>query len=150
MHQLLWVSNMMLIAGLCLVTSLFSRRIDSLFFSVLLFGYLILFPAILMVWLALPHRIMLQARDEHLQMMVNEYNKTLQEREDALREPTSAIAEGTERLVTLQKRYNQVKESFPTWPVEISLTSKLGVTLFLPLLTSFIPAIINLITKLVK
>jgi hypothetical protein len=150
LRQLLWISNATLIAGLCLILSLSSRGHDHVFFIVLLFGYLILFPAILMAWLALPHREMVRARNVHLQTIVGEYNKTLQETGGSITGPTAAIAEGTERLVTLQKRHEQVKGSFPTWPVEISFASRLGLTLFLPLLTSFVPAVINLLTKIVK
>jgi hypothetical protein len=61
-----------------------------------------------------------------------------------------AIAEGTERLVTLRKCYDQVRGSFPTWPVEISTASKLGLAVFLPLLTSLVPAVIYLVTKTAK
>ncbi len=104
----------------------------------------------LMVWLVTPHQEMKRVRDAHLQTIVDEYYKTLQETEVSLAEPTAAIAEGTERLVTLQKRYDQVKGTFPTWPVQISFARKLGFTLFLPLLTSFVPAVINLVTKITK
>jgi hypothetical protein len=50
--------------------------------------------------------------------------------------------------VTLQKHYDEVKRSFPTWPVEISFAGRLGLTLFLPLLTTLIPAVINLLIKI--
>jgi hypothetical protein len=150
LRQLLGISTAILIAGLCFIASLSSRGIDHVFFLVLLFGLLILFPAMLTVWLALPHREMLRARDVQLQPIGDEYDKTLQETGASITGPTAAIAEGTERLVTLQKRYDQVKKSFPTWPVEISFAGRLGLTLFLPLLTSFVPAVINLLTKIVK
>jgi hypothetical protein len=117
---------------------------------VLLFWLLILFPAMLAVWLVLPHREMLRARSVHLQATVDEYYKTLQETEASMAEPTAAIAQGTERLVTPQKHYDQVQKSFPTWPVEISFAGKLGLTLLLPLLTSSIPALINLLAKIAK
>jgi hypothetical protein len=149
LHQLLRLSNAALMAGLCIVFVLSSRAINHVFVTVLLFGFLIVFPAMLTVWLALPHREMIRARDVHLQPIADEYDKTLQETGASLTEPTAAIAERTERLVTLQKHYNQVKGSFPTWPIEISFVSKLGLTLFLPLLLVSIPALINLLTKLV-
>jgi hypothetical protein len=150
LHQLLWMSNIMLLAGLCFTVSLTSRATDSFFFSVLLFGYLILFPATLTIWLVLPHKAMIQTRNAHLQVIVDEYNKTLQESENTLTQPTSTLSADTDRLVTLIKHYDQVKSSFPIWPVEISFTRRLGATLVLPLLTSLIPAIINLITKIIK
>jgi hypothetical protein len=150
LHQLLWMSNIMLLAGLCFTVSLTSQATDSIFFSVLLFGYLILFPATLTIWLVLPHKAMIQTRNAHLQVIVDEYNKTLQESENTLTQPASTLSANTDRLVTLLKHYDQVKSSFPTWPVEISFTRRLGVTLVLPLLTSLIPAIINLITKIIK
>ena len=140
----------MLIAGLCFVLSLRLQGFDSIYFMVLLFVLLILFPAILTVWLALPHREMKRARDVQLQPIVDEYSKTLQETGSSITEPTVAIAEGTERLVALRKRYDQVHGSFPIWPVEISFASKLGLTLLLPLLTSLVPAVIDLLTKIVK
>ncbi len=59
LRQLLWISTAMLITGLCFIAALLSRDIDHVFVIVLLFGYLIVFPAMLMVWLALPHREML-------------------------------------------------------------------------------------------
>ena len=65
-------------------------------------------------------------------------------------EPTAAIAERTERLVALRKCYDQVRGSFPTWPVEISFAGKLVFVLFLPLLTSLVPAVISLVTKTAK
>jgi hypothetical protein len=150
LHHLLWISTIMLIAGLCFITSLGSRAHDSVFFIVILSGYLIVFPAIMTVWLALPHRKMIQARNVHLETIIDEYNKTLQGTSASITEPTAAIAEGTERLETLQKRYEQVKGSFPAWPVQISFASRLGLTLLLPLLTSFVPAVINLLTKIIK
>jgi hypothetical protein len=150
LRQLLWLSTAMLIAGLCLIAMHSSQGIDHVYLIILLFGELILFPAMLMVWLALPHREMVRARDVQLQPIVDEYGKTLQEAGASITEPTAAIAERTERLVTLQKHYNQVQGSFPTWPVEMSFTGKLGITLLLPLLTASIPALINLLTTLVK
>jgi hypothetical protein len=150
LRQLLWLSTAMLIAGLCFVFSLRSRGFDSVYFLVLLFGLLILFPAMLTVWLALPHREMKRARDVQLQPIVDEYSKTIHETGASMTERTVAIAERTERLVALRKCYDQVRGSFPTWPVEISFASKLGLAVFLPLLTSLVPAVISLVTKTVK
>ena len=150
LRQLLWLSTTMMIAGLCLIAIHSSLRLDHTYLIVLLFGDLILFPAMLTVWLALPHREMIRARDVHLQPIADEYDKNLHEAGAAFTtEPTAAIAERTERLVALQKHYDQMKDSFPTWPIEISFVGKLGATLFFPLLLSSIPALINLLTKLV-
>jgi hypothetical protein len=150
LRQVLWISNAILIAGICFIASISAQVINHIFVLIFLFGPLILFPAMLMVWLALPHREMLRARDVQLQPIVDEYRKTLQETGASITAPTAAIAEGTERLVTLQKRYDQVKGSFPTWPVETSFIGRLGLTLFLPLLTSLVPAVIYLVIKLMN
>jgi hypothetical protein len=150
LQSLLWISNIMLIGGLCFVVALISRTTDHVFVITLLFGYLILFPAMLTAWLALPHREMVRARNVHLQTIADEFDQTIQETGESMTVPTAAITERTERLATLQKHYDQVKASFPTWPVAISFTRRLGLTLFLPLLTSFVPALINLVTKIAK
>jgi hypothetical protein len=56
LHQLLWLSTAVVVAGVCFIVALSSRGINHVFFSVLLFGLLIVFPAMLTMWLALPHR----------------------------------------------------------------------------------------------
>ena len=149
LRQVLLISNTLLIAGICFIASI-SALINHAFVFIFLVGLLIGFPAMLIVWLALPHREMLRARNAQLQTIVDEYSKTLQETAASITEPTAAIAEGTERLVTLQKRYDQVKDSFPTWPVKTSFMGRLGLTLFLPLLTSLVPALIYLVIKLMN
>jgi hypothetical protein len=93
LRQLLWLSTAMLIAGLCLIALLSSRGIDHVYIFVLLFVDLILFPAMLTVWLALPHREMKRARDVQLQPIVDEYSKTIHETGSSMTEPTADIAE---------------------------------------------------------
>ncbi|GHO99966.1 hypothetical protein KSF_100140 [Reticulibacter mediterranei] len=152
LQQLLWISTVLLAGGLCFVISLSSRTTDHVYVLTLLLGYLILFPAMLAAWLALPHREMVRARNAHLQGLADAFDKTIEETEtaEAAAIPTDAITQKTERLAALQKHYDQVKASFPTWPVAISFSKRLGLTLFLPLLTSFVPAVINMVTKILK
>jgi hypothetical protein len=152
LQQLLWISTVLLAGGLCFGISLNSRTTDHVYALTLLLGYLILFPAMLMAWLSLPHREMVRARNAHLRGLAAAFDKTIEETKtaEAAAIPTDAITQKTERLAALQKHYDQVKTSFPTWPVAISFSKRLGLTLFLPLLTSFVPAVINMVTKILK
>lgn len=150
LRPLLWISQAMFLAGLCFVISFSSRTTDHVYAFVLLVGYLIVFPAMLTIWLILPHREMVRTRNRHLQAIADELDRTLQAAGASLTESTEAIVQETERLAALQKRYDQVTGSFPTWPLWISAIKRLGFTLFLPLLTSLVPAIIYMITKLME
>ena len=65
----------------------------------------------------------------------------------SIRGDTVAIVAGTERLAALQKLYEQVRESFPTWPIEIVQMRGLAVVLILPVLISLLPALFGVFTK---
>jgi hypothetical protein len=150
MRPILWTSQAMFLAILCFVLSISTRTTNHIYALMLLTGYLIVFPAMLTVWLALPHREMVRTRNRHLQDIADEIDKTIQATAASIMEPTAAIIQGTDRLAALQKCYDQVKESFPTWPLWITTIKRLGFTLFLPLLTSLVPAILYLLTKLME
>ncbi len=60
---------------------------------------------------------------------------------------TIAINEGTERLAAVQKRYEQIRNSFPTWPIEMVQLRRLAIGLILPFLLSLLPPLVDLFTK---
>jgi hypothetical protein len=57
------------------------------------------------------------------------------------------INEGTERLAALRKRYEEVHDSFPTWPIEIMQLRGLVTLLILPVLLALLPLLLDLFTK---
>lgn len=150
LQPLLWISQTIFLAGLCFVISLSARTTNHIYAFILLVGYLIIFPAMLTAWLVLPHREMVRTRNRHLRAIADEFDKAIRATEASITEPTEAIVQRTERLVALQKYYEHVMKSFPTWPLWIAAIKRLGPTLFLPLLTSLVPAIIYLLVKLME
>jgi hypothetical protein len=111
----------------------------------------IAYPAVIIAlaigWLALPHRVMLQAQNEHLQPLAEEYERVLMETRPTADEQTVQIVAGTERLSALKQRYELVRDTFPTWPLQIMEMRRLAVALLLPALISLLPALFNMFTK---
>ncbi len=114
---------------------------------VFVIGYLIIAALLLRAWLVLPHQAMVQARDKLLQPLTDEYERALSETISGTMGDTAAINEGTERLAALQKRYEQVRNSFPTWPIEIAQLRGLVTLLILPVLFALLPLLIDMFTK---
>lgn len=110
-------------------------------------SYLILIIIVAIVWLALPHHVMLQARNEHLQPLTEEYERVLLETRPAADEETTQIVAGTARLSALKQRYELVRDTFPAWPIQIVEMRRLAVALLLPVLISLLPALLNVFTK---
>jgi hypothetical protein len=109
--------------------------------------YLALIIALAIGWLALPHHVMVQARNEHLQPLFEEYERVLMETRPAADEATVQIVAGTERLSALKLRYDLVRDTFPTWPLQIMEIRRLSVALLLPALIALLPALFQLFTK---
>lgn len=109
--------------------------------------YLILIVSLMIGWLALPHQAMVQARDAILQPLTNEYQRVLMETIPAVGEETAQIVTGTERLSALKQRYELVRDTFPTWPLQIVEIRRLAVALLLPALIALLPALFALFTK---
>jgi hypothetical protein len=109
--------------------------------------YLTLVIALAFGWLALPHRVMVQARNEHLQPITEEYERVLMETKPAANEETAQIVAGTERLSALKQRYELVRDTFPTWPIQIVEMRRLSIVLLLPALISLLPALLSVFTK---
>jgi len=62
--------------------------------------YLVLVVSLMIGWLALPHQVMVQARNAILEPLTNEYERVLMETMPSAEEETSKIAAATERLWT--------------------------------------------------
>ena len=141
LRQVLWIS-----AGIMLgVASAFyedsilsSRAVDV---ALLTAAYIVLIPSLLIGWLILPHRVMLQARKAILQPLTEEYEKVISETRFAASDDTAKIMAGTERLSALTQRYESLRDSFPVWPLEIMQMRQLLIAFILPILIAFISAI---------
>lgn len=144
---ILWVNVGMIVAislAVLAETQLFPYDPD---LELMIAVYSVSVVALVIGWLVLPHRVMLHARTELLQPLTQEYERAIRETMPSIRGDTAAIVAGTERLAALQKRYEQVRESFPTWPIEIVQMRGLAVVLILPVLISLLPALFDVFTK---
>jgi hypothetical protein len=110
-------------------------------------SYLILIVSLMVGWLELPHQVMVQARNAILQPLTAEYEQVLMETMPAAGEETAHIVAGTERLSALKQRYELVRDTFPTWPLQIVEMRRLAVALLLPALIALLPALFSVFTK---
>jgi hypothetical protein len=145
--RLLWLSvGIMLWEALLLVAAILSRNLHWLSLpEMFLLGaiYIVLTPTILIGWLIFPHRAMVNARDETLQPLADAYQQALTETiSSAERNKQNVIAE-TRQLAALKQRYDLARDTFPTWPLEISTLSRIGATVILPLVLPLITALIS-------
>jgi hypothetical protein len=113
--------------------------------ALLTVAYIVLVPALLLGWLALPHHVMVKARDTALQPLVDEFQQVLVERVPTASDNAKIIDESTDRLSSLKRRYEFLREVFPTWPLEIREIRRLIAALSLPAL---IPLVLPYLTSL--
>jgi hypothetical protein len=145
-NHFLWISISLVMIGVCTVISLGSQGFSVTILAAVV-SYLITLPSLLTAWLALPHYAMVQARNELLQPLTDEYERAISETMPSAKGDTTAINAGTERLAALQKRYEQVRSSFPTWPIEIVQLRHMAVVLILPVLLALLPSLLDVLTK---
>ncbi len=148
MAQLLWASiGIMLWEALLLLASVLSRNLLWLSLSeMILLGaiYITLTPALLIGWLIFPHRMMVKARDELLQPLTDEYQQALLQSLSSHEHDTRSLISGTRRLTALKQRYDLLRNTFPTWPLETNTLNRIGVTVILPLILPIITSVITL------
>jgi len=136
----------MLWEALLLSATWLSRNLHWLSFpEMLLLGamYVILTPALLLGWLVFPHRVMVRARDEALQPLVDEFQQALTQSLLSVGHDIRSAIAGTRQLAALKQRYDLVRDTFPTWPLEISALGRVGVTVVLPLILPLITSLIS-------
>lgn len=149
--NILWVSvGIMLWEALLLSAAWLSRNLH--WFStpeMILLGaiYVTLTPALLIGWLVFPHRVMVRARDEVLQPLADEYQQALMQSLSSVEHDTRYIVAETRRLAILKQRYELVRGTFPTWPLEINALGRLVVTVVLPLILPLIASLISLVSQ---
>jgi hypothetical protein len=110
-------------------------------------SYLTLLIILAIGWLALPHQVMVQARNQQLQPLTEEYERMLVETKPAGDEQTAQIVAGTERLAALKQRYELVQATFPTWPIQVVEMRRLAVAWLLPALMALLPSLFAIFTR---
>jgi hypothetical protein len=110
-------------------------------------SYLTLLIVLAIGWLALPHQVMIQARNQQLQPLTDEYERMLVETRPGADEQTAQIVAGTERLAALKQRYELVQATFPTWPIQVVEMRRLAVAWLLPALMALLPSLFGLFTR---
>lgn len=146
-NHFLWISIALVMIGVCTALSISARGFNIAYLLAAIVCYLITLPTLLTAWLAFPHYVMVEVRNKLLQPLTDEYELAVSETMSSAKDDTTAIIAGTERLTALQKRYEQVRDSYPTWPIEIVQLRRLAIVLFLPLLLSLLPTLLDLFTR---
>ncbi|HEX9132299.1 MAG TPA: hypothetical protein VF844_08395 [Ktedonobacteraceae bacterium] len=149
--SILWVSvAIMLWDTLLLGAAVLSNNLhwfSQLEMILLVAIYIALTPALLIGWLVFPHRVMVSSRDEALQPLAGEFQQALIQSLSSAEHDTRTVVAGTRRLAALKQRYDLVRSTFPTWPLEINALRSLLVTVILPVIT---PLILSLIASLIS
>jgi len=109
--------------------------------------YVALTPSLLIGWLVFPHRVMVRARDEALQPLADEFQQALMQSISSVEHDVRTVVAGTRRLAALKQRYDLVRDTFPTWPLEIKALSRLTVTVILPIVLSLIASLITPVSQ---
>ncbi len=144
-NHFLWISIALAMIGACSAISVGLHNFDVPYMLAAIVCYVITLPILLAAWLLMPHYAMVQARDEVLQPITDEYDQAINETMPSAKGNTAAIIDGTKRLAALQKRYKQIRDSFPTWPIEVVQLHRLAIVLILPLLFSLLPSLLGLL-----
>jgi hypothetical protein len=143
----LWISVTLVMIGVCSAISLGLHGFNVTYLLAAIACYLIILPSLLTTWLAWLHLVMVQFRNELLLPLSDEYERAVIETMPSAAGDTAAIIAGTERLAALQKRYEQVRNSYPTWPIELVQLRRLAIVLILPLLLALLPSLLDVLTK---
>lgn len=149
-NRFLWITIPLMIivgCGIAAWGSIFSQGIDRIFLLGDILLYLFAAALLLGTWIVVPHQAMVQARNKLLQPLTHEHERALGETMAGAMSDLAAINEGTERLTALRKRYEEVRDSFPTWPIEILQLRGLVTILILPILLALLPLLLDLFTR---
>jgi hypothetical protein len=109
--------------------------------------YILITPTNLMVSMLSAHRAMQEARNERLNEISQEFERTLSDASVTKIKDAEAIKKANEKLKELQTRYNLVAESFPTWPVPARLFRSFSITASLPMVSGLISMAIDFATQ---
>lgn len=112
--------------------------------------YVTLVPAILVGWLWIPHKVMVEARDAVLHEVAAQFQLTILEMVSSPHNDIKSITTNTRHLSKLKARYELLKETFPLWPIEVVQIRRLVVLAILPAIVAILPVIFSILVTLVK
>jgi hypothetical protein len=113
-------------------------------------------------WLLVPHNAMQDAHDIVLQSLATEFQAAIIQTAPGPDDDTNTIKAGTDRLTEINRRYQLLDSTYPTWPLEFVQVRRLVgavsvpalITLLWPFISKLIPALViginNLLTFLQK
>lgn len=119
-------------------------RLDILMYWIL---YILAIPVSLVLPMLSAHRAMQETKNEKLNEIAQEFEKTLSEASVTKTNDVESIKEANEKLKELQTRYNIVAASFPTWPVSTRLFRNFTITASLPLVSGLVSMAIEFTTQ---
>lgn len=107
--------------------------------------YLVFTPLLFAVWLWAPHLALLDARQDVLLPLAEEYLHAAAQAMPAPGESAEDIKAKTERLVEIKRQYELVRDTFPIWPLPDQTLKRLVAVSSLPALS---PLITGLVVRL--
>jgi hypothetical protein len=150
--RILWVSVIMLLWDALLLGAALLESNFNLFSSLekFLLGaiYVALIPSLFIGWLVLPHRVMVKAREVVLQPLADEFQHTLLEMTPSPKDDANAIKTNTDRLLELKRRYDLVRDTFPTWPLEVQALGRAAAVVILPTLLAILPQVVSFVSQI--
>lgn len=116
--------------------------------------YLLYTPVLFSVWLWAPHQALLEAREDALKPLADEYLRASNEVRPGIEESAEDIKAKTDRLVEIKRQYELIRDTFPTWPLPDRTIKNLVATSSLPalspLLTGLLGSLIDLLLNLFR
>ncbi len=109
-------------------------------------------------WLMVPHEAMEDARNAVLQSLATEFQAAIIQTTPAADADANTIKAGTDRLSELNRRYQLLQSTYPTWPLEIVQVRRLIgaislpaiITLLWPFVSKLIPTLLAVLNNLLN
>ncbi|GAC1346453.1 MAG: hypothetical protein NVSMB27_10100 [Ktedonobacteraceae bacterium] len=112
--------------------------------------YVILVPATLIGWLWIPHQVMVEDRDAVLHEVAAQFQLTILEIASSPHNDIKRITINTLHLSKLKARYELLKETYPTWPLEVVQIRQLVLLALIPAIGAIIPVIFPILVTFIK
>jgi hypothetical protein len=110
--------------------------------------YLLYTPVLFSVWLWAPHQALLEAREDALKPLADEYLRASGEVLPGVEESAGDIKAKTDRLLEIKRQYELIRDTFPTWPLPDRTIKNLVATSSLPALSPFLTGILASLSDL--
>lgn len=112
--------------------------------------YIVLIPFVIRNWLWVPHQALLDAREQALLPLADEFKLAITGDKSLSGESTEIIRLKTERLIEIKKQYDLIQSTFPVWPLEVKPLRNLLATSILPAVSSLLSGPILELWKIIN